>query len=106
MLHTPNEFEALAQRVERGDVSAAPELRRLLEGALGPVVRRALRGRGTSEMDRRIRAAALRVAGGEEDLARPERIAERAGGSLAARVVGRLRAGADSVRVGYETVVP
>jgi len=33
MLAKQNEFEALAQRVERGDASAAPELRRLLEGA-------------------------------------------------------------------------
>ena len=97
-----NEFEVLARRVERGDVTAAPELRRLLEGALRPVVRRALRG-GTSELDRRIRAVALRVGGGEAVPAR--HVAEETGASLSARVVGRLRAGADSVRAGYETVV-
>jgi hypothetical protein len=97
-----NEFEVLARRVERGDVTAAPELRRLLEGALRPVVRRALRG-GTSELDRRIRAVALRVVGGEAVPAR--QVAEETGASLSARVVGRLRAGADSVRAGYETVV-
>ena len=97
-----NEFEVLARRVERGDVTAAPELRRLLEGALRPVVRRALRG-GTSELDRRIRAVALRVGGGEPVPAR--QVAEETGASLSARVVGRLRAGADSVRAGYETVV-
>jgi hypothetical protein len=105
MLHTKNEFEVLAERVERGDVSAATEMRRLLAGALGPVVRRALRGRGTSELDQRIRTAALRVAGGEDDRSRPDGVAARTGGSLAARLVGRLRAGADSVRVGYETAV-
>jgi hypothetical protein len=102
MLQKHNEFEALARRVERGDVTAAPELRRLLEGALRPVVRRALRG-GTSELDRRIRAVALRVGGG--DVARPDGVAAETGASLSARVVGRLRAGADSVRAGYETVV-
>ncbi len=99
-----NEFEVLARRVERGDAAAAPELRRLLEGALRPVVRRALRG-GTSELDRRIRAVALRVVGGEGDFARQSGVAAETGASLSARVVGRLRAGADSVRVGYETVV-
>src|SRR5690242_10703964 len=94
-----NEFEVLAGRVERGDVTAAPELRRLLEGALRPVVRRALRG-GTSELDRRIRAVAQRVGGG------PAReVADETGASLTARVLGRLRAGADSVRAGYETVM-
>jgi hypothetical protein len=104
MLQTHNEFEALARRVEGGDVSAAPELRRLLEGALRPLVRRALRG-GTSELEQRIRAVALRVAGTGGGRARPDRVADQAGASLAARVVGKLRAGADSVHVGYETVV-
>jgi hypothetical protein len=104
MLHKQNEFEALARRVERGDATAAPELRRLLEGALGPVVRRALRG-GASQLEGRIRTLALRVVGGEGDLARGDGVAEETGASLSARVVGRLRAGADSVRVGYETVV-
>jgi hypothetical protein len=103
MLQKHNEFEALARRVERGDVTAAPELRRLLEGALRPVVRRALRG-GTSELDRRIRAVALRVVGGAGD-PHDDRVAAETGASLSARVVGRLRAGADSVRAGYETVV-
>jgi hypothetical protein len=104
MMHQHNEFEALAERVERGDVSAAPELRRLLEGALRPVVRRALRGGGTSELDRRVRAAALRVVGAA-DPARAAGAAELTGASLAARVVGRLRAGADSVPAAYQTVV-
>jgi hypothetical protein len=104
MLQKQNEFEALARRVERGDVTAAPELRRLLEGALRPVVRRALRG-GTSELDRRIRAVALRVVGGAGNLGRADALAAETGATLSARVVGRLRAGADSVRAGYETVV-
>jgi len=104
MLHRQNEFEVLARRVERGDVTAAPELRRLLEGALRPVVRRALRG-GTSELDRRIRAVALRVVGGTADAVPAREAAEETGASLSARVVGRLRAGADSVRAGYETIV-
>jgi hypothetical protein len=100
MLNTPNEFEVLAGRVERGEAGAAAELRRLLEGAMGPLVRRALRG-GTSALDRRIRDAAGRVGWGE---ARPAAGAALAGASLSARVVGRLRAGADSVRAGHETV--
>ena len=101
MLNVTNEFEALAGRVERGEAGAATELRRLLEGAMGPVVRRALRG-GTSALDRRIRDVAQRVAWGE---GRPAALAELTGASLTARVVGRLRAGADSVRVGHETMV-
>ncbi len=101
MLPTTNEFEALAERVERGEAGAAPEMRRLLEGALRPVVRRALRG-GTSPLDRRIRDVARRVAGGA---GRPAALAPLTGASLSARVVGRLRAGADSVRAGQETVV-
>jgi hypothetical protein len=105
MLHTTNEFAALAERVERGDAAAAPELRGLLEGALGPVVRRALRGGGGSALDRRIRGAALRVAGGADGLARRGGVAELTGASLSARVVGRLRAGADSVHAGHETVL-
>jgi len=102
MLHEHNEFEALAGRVERGDVTAAPELRRLLEGALRPVVRRALRG-GTSALEQRIRILARRVWAGAGDRAREA--AEQTGASVAARVVGRLRAGADSFRGGYETVL-
>jgi hypothetical protein len=101
MLNTANEFEALAGRVERGEAGAATELRRLLEGAMGPVVRRALRG-GTSALDRRIREVAGRVAWGEP---RPAAVAALTGSSLSARVVGRLRAGADSVPTGYETVM-
>jgi hypothetical protein len=103
MSHTTNEFMALAERVERGDTGAAPELRRLLEGALRPVVRRALRG-GTSPLDRRIRDVALRVAGGADHFARSDGLAVLTGASLSARVVGRLRAGADSVRPAQETV--
>jgi hypothetical protein len=87
--------------VERGDATAAPALRHLLEGALRPVVRRALRG-GSSDLDRRIRALALRVVGGDADHGTA---AAETGASLSARVVGRLCAGADSVRVGYETSV-
>ncbi|HKI31927.1 MAG TPA: hypothetical protein VKA46_08660 [Gemmataceae bacterium] len=102
MLAKQNEFEALAQRVERGDASAAPELRRLLEGALRPVVRRALRGGGTSALDHRIRDVAQRVGAGPE---RADALTALTGASLSARVVGRLRAGADSVHAGYETVV-
>jgi hypothetical protein len=101
MLQQTNEFEALARRVERGDVTAGPELRRLLEGALRPVVRRALRG-GSSDLERRIRALALRVIGGAGD---GVTAAAETGVSLSARVVGRLCAGANSVRVGYETSV-
>jgi hypothetical protein len=101
MLNTTNEFEALAGRVERGEAGAATELRRLLEGAMGPMVRRALRG-GTSPLDRRIREVAGRVSWGES---RPSTVAALTGSSLSARVVGRLRAGADSVRPGHETVV-
>jgi hypothetical protein len=104
MLQRQNQFEVLARRVERGDVTAAPELRRLLEGALRPVVRRALRG-GSSELDRRIRAVALRVVGGPDDFGRANEVVEEAGASLSARVVGRLRAGANSIHAGYETVV-
>jgi hypothetical protein len=100
MVAKKNEFEVLAQRVERGDTSAAPELRRLLEGALRPMVRHALRG-GTSALDRRIRDVAQRVAAGPK---RTDTLAVLTGASLSARVVGRLRAGADSVHVGYETV--
>ncbi len=101
MSYRPNEFEVLARRVEHGDATAAPELRRLLEGALRPVVRRALRG-GSSELDRRIRALALRVVGGDSDNGT---VAAETGASLSARVIGRLSAGADSIRVGYETIV-
>src|SRR5689334_8157395 len=98
MLHVTNEFAALAERVERGESGAAPELRRLLEGALRPVVRRALRG-GTSPLDRHIRDIATRVG------VRPaDGLAALTGASVSARVIGRLRAGADSVRVGRETV--
>jgi hypothetical protein len=103
MLQTTNEFEVLAGRVERGEAGAAPEMRRLLQGALGPVVRRALRG-GTSPLDRRVRDVALRVAGGADGFARTGGLAGLTGASVTARVVGRLRAGADSVRVGHETV--
>jgi hypothetical protein len=103
MWHTQNEFEILAQRVERGDVSAAPEMRRLLEGALAPVVRRALRG-GTSALERRIREVAQRVSGGPTAAHSVTGLAGLTGASLSARVVGRLRAGADSVRVGHQTV--
>jgi hypothetical protein len=101
MLPTTNEFAALAGRVERGEAGAAPELRRLLEGALGPMVRRALRG-GTAALDGRIRAAAQRVAG--TGPANAGGVAELTGASLSARVIGRLRAGADSVHAGHETV--
>jgi hypothetical protein len=101
MWNTANEFEALAGRVERGEAGAAAELRRRLEGAMGPLVRRALRG-GGSALDRRIRDAADRVGWVE---AGPGPAAALTGASLAARVVGRLRAGADSVVVGHATVV-
>lgn len=101
MFNTTNEFETLAGRVERGEAGAATELRRLLEGAMGPMVRRALRG-GTSPLDRRIREVAGRVSWGEPH---PSTVAALTGSSLSARVVGRLRAGADSVRSGHETVV-
>jgi hypothetical protein len=101
MLNTVNEFEVLAGRVERGEAGAAAELRRLLEGAMGPLVRRALRG-GTSPLERRIRDAAGRVGWGG---ARPGEVAALTGASLSARVVGRLRAGADSVRPVHETLV-
>jgi hypothetical protein len=99
MMHVTNEFAALAERVERGDPGAAPELRRLLEGALRPVVRRALRG-GMSALDLRIRDIARRVG-----VAPTDGLAALTGASMSARVVGRLRAGADSVRAGQETVV-
>ena len=99
MLQVTNEFAALAERVERGETGAAPELRRLLEGALRPVVRRALRG-GVSPLDRRIRDIARRVG-----VERTDGLAELTGASLSAGVVGRLRAGADSVRAGQETAV-
>jgi hypothetical protein len=97
MLQRTNEFEALAGRVERGEPGAAPEMRRLLEGALRPIVRRALRG-GASALEQRIREVALRVGPGGDGFAGPT------GSSLSARVVGRLRAGADSVRAGHDTV--
>jgi hypothetical protein len=99
MLHETNEFAALAERVERGEAGAAPQLRCLLEGALRPVVRRALRG-GTSPLDRRIRDIARRVG-----VAPADGLAALTGASLSARVVGRLRAGADSVCAGRETVM-
>jgi hypothetical protein len=101
MLNSHNEFEALAGRVERGEAGAAAEMRRLLEGAMGPVVRRALRG-GTSALERRIREAAHRVGWGE---AGRGEVAAWTGASLSSRVVGRLRAGADSVRGGHATLV-
>jgi hypothetical protein len=101
MLNMANEFEALARRVERGDAGAAPELRQLLEGALKPAVRRALRG-GTSALDQRIRDVAQQVACGP---GRTDGLTELTGASLSARVVGRLRAGADSLHAGHETVV-
>ncbi len=101
MSHSNNEFEALAGRVERGEAGAAAELRRLLEGAMGPLVRRALRG-GGSPLERRIRDVAGRVGWGG---ARPGEVAALTGASLSARVAGRLRAGADSARAGHETLV-
>jgi hypothetical protein len=104
MLNRTNEFATLAERVERGDPGAAPEMRRMLEGALAPLVRRALRG-GTSALERRIRDVAGRVGGGEAGFAQGGALAELTGASLSARVVGRLRAGADSARAGYETCV-
>ncbi len=102
MLHEQNQFEILAGRIERGDATAAPELRRLLEGALRPLVRRALRG-GTSPLEQRLRALAGRVWANPAE--QPAHAAEQAGASVASRVVGRLRAGADSFRVGFETAL-
>jgi len=102
MSHMTNEFAALAERVQRGESDAGPALQRMLEGALGPMVRRALRGQGTSLLDQRIREAARRASHGEKP---PAGLAALVGASLSARLVGGMRAGADSVSVGRETVI-
>jgi len=99
---TSNEIAALAGRVERGEVGAAAELRRLLEGSMGPIVRRALHGSGVSRLDESIRDTARRAAHGETQ---PAGLVGLVGASLSARIVGRLRAGADSVAAGQQTVV-
>ena len=57
---TSNNFVALAERVQRGEPGAAAELRQLLEGSLGPIVRRALRGGSAALLDQSIREAARR----------------------------------------------
>jgi hypothetical protein len=102
MFSTTNEFAALAERVARGEAGAAPELQRLLKEALRPVVRRALRGGGTTTLDENIRETARRASHGD---AQPAGLAAVVGESVAARIVNRLRAGADSVQAGQNTIV-
>jgi hypothetical protein len=88
-------LRSLAERVGRGDQTVTPELRRRLEEALGPVVRRALRGRGNSPMAEAIRDTSRRASltGG--------------GSATAAAVVSSLCARAvDSLQARAESVVP
>jgi hypothetical protein len=103
MVSAPNRFQILADRVGRGDSRAASELRRRLEGSLGPVVRRALRGGGGSAVAERIQALARRAAPPGAPPAEDD-VVDHVAGSLCARVVGRLRAGADSVSLRCDTL--
>jgi hypothetical protein len=69
---------------------------------MGPIVRRALRGNGTSRLDQSIRETARRASHAETQ---PAGLVGLVGASVSARIVGRLRAGADSVAAGQQTVV-
>jgi hypothetical protein len=107
MLNAQNGLQELADRAGRGDSRAASELRRQLESSLGPIVRRALRGgAGASPVAERIQAVARRVrppegsAGGSDG----DGLVGRVSGTLATRVLGRLRSHADSAPVGCDTV--
>jgi hypothetical protein len=102
MLNTANGLQTLADRVQRGDSKAASELGQRLERSLGPIVRRALRGGGTSALGERIQTLARRAAADDEP--ETDGLVDRVSGSLCARVVGRLRAHADSVPLRCDTV--
>jgi hypothetical protein len=93
MLEQQNKLRSLAERVGRGDQAATPELRRRLQEALGPVVRRALRGRGNSTVSEEIRATARRASLTGAGSAPPAAVVS----SLCARAVDRLQARAESV---------
>ncbi len=93
MLERQPNLRTLAERVSRGDQTAGPELRRCLEEALGPVVRRALRGRGTSAVAEEIRATARRASLSGAGTAPTAAVVS----SLCARAVDRLQAQAESV---------
>jgi hypothetical protein len=93
MLEQQNKLRSLAERVGRGDLAATPELRRRLEEALGPVVRRALRGRGSSAVAEEIRATARRASLTGAGSAPTAAVVS----SLCARAVDRLQSKAESV---------
>jgi hypothetical protein len=101
-----NEFEALAQRVERGDSTAVEELRRGLQQSLGPIVRRVLRNPARSgSVAGQVEALARRALPLQAPADEPSASAVgHVTSTICARVLDRLRGRADSLPAGCDTV--
>jgi hypothetical protein len=107
MMNESHTLASLASRVERGDREAAFELRRFLDGGLGPVIRRALRpGTPTSALEKQIQVLAQRACpkgcppGDRVDPG----LVSQIGHMLSQRLVARLQAQADSFQPCAHTV--